>query len=50
MCWDSVCKHIFHFNRWESVKCFISGLGSLDLMHVLLVSFSILPSYFVLSF
>jgi hypothetical protein len=26
---------IFGFNRWESVKCFIHGLGRLNLVHIL---------------
>ena len=33
-CWDSVFRLIFHFNRWQSVKCFILGLGRLDFRHL----------------
>ena len=33
--WNSVYSKIFKFNRWESVKCFINGLGRLELMHLL---------------
>ena len=29
VCWNSVFRRFFHFNRWESVKCFIRGLGRL---------------------
>ena len=29
-CRNSAFKRIFHFNRWESVKCFIQGLGRRD--------------------
>ena len=33
-CWNSAFRRIFHFNRWESVKCFIRGLGRLDFRHL----------------
>ena len=33
-CWNSVFRGIFHFNHWESVKCFIHGLGRLDFRHL----------------
>ena len=33
-CWNSAYRRIFHFNRWESVKCFIRGLGRLDFRHL----------------
>jgi len=26
---------IFHYNKWESVKCSIKGLGRMDLVHIL---------------
>ena len=29
-------RRIFGFNRWESVKLFIAGLGRLDLKHLIL--------------
>ena len=38
VCWSSAYRHIFHFNRWESVKCFINGLACLDLLHIRIVS------------
>ena len=28
--WNSIYHQIFGFSRWESVKCFIGGLGRLD--------------------
>ena len=28
--WNSVYRRIFGFNKWESVRCFINGLGRLD--------------------
>jgi hypothetical protein len=27
----------FNFNQWESVKCFINGLGRLGLHHIILL-------------
>jgi len=33
-CWNSVYRKIFGFNRWESVKVFIQGLGRLDLTYI----------------
>jgi len=35
VCWNSVYRRLFHFNRWESVKCCIKGLGRLNLVHIL---------------
>ena len=37
-CWNSVYRWIFGFNKWESVSCFICGLGRLDLRHIILLS------------
>jgi hypothetical protein len=34
-CWNSVYRKLFGFNRWESVKSFICGLGRLDLHHII---------------
>jgi hypothetical protein len=36
-CWNSVYRKIFCFNKWESVRAFISGLGRLDLHHIYLL-------------
>jgi hypothetical protein len=36
-CWNTVYRKIFGFNRWESVKCFINGLGRLDFHHLILI-------------
>jgi hypothetical protein len=30
VCWNNVYRKIFGFNKWESVKQFICGLGNLD--------------------
>ena len=27
-------RRIFGFHKWESVRCFINGLGRLDLIHM----------------
>jgi len=35
VCWNTVYRKIFHYNRWESVKCCIRGLRRLDLIHLL---------------
>jgi hypothetical protein len=35
VCWNTAFRVIFGFNRWESVKCFIHGLGRLNLVHIL---------------
>ena len=32
--WNSVYRRTFGFNRWESVRIFISGLGRLDFCHI----------------
>ena len=34
VCWNTVYRLIFKFNRWESVKCFIHGLGRLNLIYI----------------
>ena len=36
-CWNSVFRKIFGFNKWESVRCFIHGLGRLDLVHIVMM-------------
>ena len=33
-CWNSVYRRIFSFSKHESIKCFICGLGRLDLRHI----------------
>src|SRR6476469_1281003 len=34
ICWNSVYRRIFGFNKWESVRGFINGLGRLDFTHL----------------
>jgi hypothetical protein len=38
VCWNTVYRMILHFNRWESVKSFINGLGRLNLIYIFKVS------------
>ena len=35
ICWNTVYRVSFGFNRWESVKCFIHGLGRLNFVHII---------------
>ena len=35
VCWNTVYRMVFKFNRWESVKGFINGLGRLNLIYLL---------------
>ena len=37
VCWNTVYRTVFNFNRWESVKCFINGLGKLSLRYICLL-------------
>jgi len=32
-CWNSVYRKIFGFNKWESIKSVMCGLGRLDFHH-----------------
>jgi exonuclease III len=34
VCWNSVFRKIFKFNRWEPVSSFINGLGYLNFTHM----------------
>jgi hypothetical protein len=35
VCWNTAYRVIFGFNRWESVKCFICGMGRLSLIYII---------------
>jgi len=35
VCWNTMYRTVFNFNRWESVKGFINGLGKLSLQYIL---------------
>jgi len=37
VCWNTMYRTVFNFNRWESVKGFINGLGKLSLQYILKV-------------
>ena len=37
VCWNTVYRIVFNFNRWESVKSFINGLGKLSVQYILKV-------------
>jgi hypothetical protein len=32
--WNSIFRRIFGFHKWESVRCFINGIGRLDFIHL----------------
>ena len=34
VCWNNVFRTIFFFNKWESVKSFICGLGRLNFVYL----------------
>ena len=35
VCWNTAYRIIFGFNKWESVKCFIRGMGRLNLLYII---------------
>ena len=35
VCWNTAYRSNFGFNKWESVKSFIFGLGRLNLLHII---------------
>jgi len=35
-CWNSVCRRIFGFHKWEPVRSFIDGLDRLDFKHLVM--------------
>jgi len=37
VCWNTMYQTVFSFNRWESIKSFINGLGKLSLQCILKV-------------
>ena len=34
ICWNSMYRQVFEFNKWESVRSFINGIGRLDFFHL----------------
>lgn len=37
--WNNMFRHIFGFNRWESVREFMSGIGRIDFKHIFISSY-----------
>ena len=37
VCWNNVYRRIFNYNKWESVKAVILGLGRLNLKHFIML-------------
>jgi len=37
VCWNNVFRRIFNYNKWESVKAVILGLGRLNLKHLIML-------------
>jgi hypothetical protein len=37
VCWNNIYRIVFHFNKWESVKAFIHGLGRLNFIYIVYV-------------
>jgi len=35
VCWNNVLRRIFNYNKWESVKAVILGLGRINLKHII---------------
>lgn len=36
VCWNSVIRRLFGYNRWESVKAVLLGLGRLNIKHLIM--------------
>ena len=49
MCWNTVYRIGFNFNRWESVKSFINGIGKLSVQYIFLKVRAIKFYYHLLS-
>ena len=37
VCWNSVIRKIFGYNKWESVKSVFCGLGRLNVKHLIML-------------
>ena len=37
VCWNSVIRKIFGYNKWESVKSVLCGLGRLNVKHLIML-------------
>ena len=37
VCWNTVFRRIFRYNKWESVRVVIDGCGRLDVKHLIIL-------------
>ena len=37
VCWNSVIRKLFNYNKWESVKGVLHGLGRLNVSHLIML-------------
>ena len=37
VCWNSVIRKLFNYNKWESVKGVLHGLGRLNISHLIML-------------
>jgi len=37
ICWNSVIRKLFNYNKWESVKGVLHGLGRLNISHLIML-------------
>jgi len=37
VCWNNVFRRIFNYNKWESIKAMILGLGRINLKHLIML-------------
>ena len=37
VCWNNVIRRLFKYNKWESVKAVLLGLGRLNIRHLLML-------------
>jgi len=37
VCWNTVFRGIFRYNKWESVRVVIDGCGRLDVKHLIIL-------------
>ena len=37
VCWNTVFRRIFRYNKWESVRAVIDGCGRLDVKHLIIL-------------
>ena len=50
VCWNNVFRRIFNYNKWESTKAVILGLGRLSLKHLIMfrkINFTDICTYLI---